>query len=138
MRGQRVDKICWKTMRDKRKKGYRLVKDGQKYKKPGRALESVREDFRVGKHGAECSVYVSPCSSLRSYFLSPPQFLLLVYLSSTRLCTRFVYTRTLVRMFMWLSVRICICVCVFIRSYEELGQWSRPYECAICLRHNAP
>lgn len=34
----------------------------KKYKL-GRALESVREDFRVGKHGAECSVYVHPLSN---------------------------------------------------------------------------
>lgn len=39
----------------------------KKYKL-GRALESVREDFRVGKHGAEWSVYVSPLLHVSSTF----------------------------------------------------------------------
>lgn len=134
MRSQRVDKICRKTMRDKRKKVIGRSKTDKSIK-PGRALESVREDFRVGKHGAECSVYVSPCSSLRSYFLSPPNF----FFSSTSRLLVFAHALcTHVRMYVYASVCLCMYVCVFIRSYEELGQWSRTYECAICLRHNAP
>lgn len=47
------------------KGGNRRFIEDEKVNKLGRALESVREDFRVGKHRAEWSVYVpSPLPSV--------------------------------------------------------------------------
>lgn len=59
----RSQKRTTKRKREREKggegKNRRFIED-EKVNKLGRALESVREDFRVGKHGAEWSVYVSP------------------------------------------------------------------------------
>lgn len=50
--------------RERDEGGNRRFIEDEKVNKLGRALESVREDFRVGKHGAEWSVYVSPSPSI--------------------------------------------------------------------------